>query len=252
MDMQCTTTAAGDGARAFAEYSADIEREHATLGHTRGWRFLCVPPAVLDAPVDIALVMLNPPGDHGAADQPAPQCEKGPGHFAEPWGAPVRGRHRLQVQVQQLFAGLHQRLQVADSGELLMQRSLVGYFVPFRAPRFADLPRQIASFTFGRNLWQRVLARTRPRLTLCIDRETHTELQSIIPAFTGMTPHSACSYPTGWGRCSADLMTFGPAREFRLLRLPNLANFPLFSNPNCLQRLNRVLDDACNGLLPRT
>ena len=250
MDIQRSDLLPPATAQTYCNFVYDIERAADRLGHRRGWRFLCVPRAVLAAPVEVAFITLNPGLAQGAALERIDSCENGVAYLAERWEDAAPGLHKLQVQVQLLFAALNNRLRRAADGDRLMAQSLLGYFVPFRAARFAELPQAAESLSFGRELWQRVLALAAPRLIVCMDRETHGELQAILDAVPGQRCRSTCSYPTGWGKCTADLTTYGEARTVRLLRLPQLATFQLFTNRNCNERLRRILDDACTGLRP--
>jgi hypothetical protein len=233
---------------AFRDLVSDIKRVYEDLRHRLGWRFLCVSRSVLDTPVDVAFISLNPNGDSIPAGRVAESCENGVAYVAEEWGVAPRGQHKLQVQVQKLFEGLNRRLRIADSGSALMQRSLMGYFIPFGSRRLADLAKPVESYEFGCDLWRRVLALTTPRLIVCIDRETYIALQSIIPCYTGMSVTASRSFRTGWGRCTADLLTYGGEQSVRLLRLPHLSSFQLFSSSYCTEHLAIILDKTCNNL----
>jgi hypothetical protein len=236
------------GTSLFSQLASDIDREYVALGHSLGWRFLSVPRAVLDAHADIALITLNPGGDRVPPDHPAESCENGVSYFVEQWGTSPRGQHRLQLQVQKLFELLNQRLQVAPSAHELAKRSLIGHFVPFRSPRLADLPRRAGSFAFGHVLWRRILVAVQPRLVICIDTDTHRELQNLIPTTHRVTRISSLALPTGWGTYTADLSAFDGDRPVRLLRFPHLSTFQLFSSDKCKIAVDKILDAACDGI----
>jgi hypothetical protein len=242
------TKSLGQPLAVFESLIADIERTYQDLGHQLGWRFLCVSRKVLEAPIEVALVLLNPTGEKITADQPTESCEDGAAFLTESWGGAPPGEHKVQVQIQKLFDELNQRLGLAESGPALMERSLSGFFVPFRAPRLADLSMRIKSFLFCCRLWRRLLELAQPRLIICIDRETHAELQFMIQGYTGLGAASTRTFATGWGKCTADLTMFGEDAEVRLLRLPNLSAFQIFSNGPCIEPMNKILDEACKGL----
>ncbi len=232
----------------FSELISEIEQAYIALGHNLGWRFLSVPRTTLDTQTDIALITLNPGGDRISPEHPSESCENGVSYIVETWGTSLPGQNKLQVQVQRLFEALNKRMALANSTHLLMQHSLIGYFVPFRSPRFADLPKRAESLAFGRELWRKILATTTPRLIICIDRATHKELQLIIPSTIGVTQHTSRALPTGWGNYTADLTTFAGVRPIHLLRLPHLSTFQLFSSEKCKGSVSRILDEACDGL----
>jgi hypothetical protein len=62
-----------------------------------------------------------------------------------------------------------------------MERSLAGYYIPFRSPRLKDLPNIQKATTFSEQLWTNILRETRPKLIICIDKETYQKLSKIVP-----------------------------------------------------------------------
>src|SRR3954463_7677340 len=97
----------------FRTLVADIEHAYQELGHQLGWRFLCVSRQVLRAPIDVALVLLNPSGEKIPLDQPTESCEHGTAFVTESWGGAPPGEHKIQIQIQKLFDALNQRLNAA-------------------------------------------------------------------------------------------------------------------------------------------
>ena len=118
--------------------------------------------------------------------------------------------------------------------EELLEGSLVGTFVPFRSPRLSDLPHRSEAFAFARELWGPILEELRPQLVVCIDGATFQHLGSMLfPGASELT-----TMLTGWGRCRAELRVDG---QIRLLRLPHLSTFQLFSRRDCECPVREIL-----------
>ena len=229
----------------FKVLVAAIEAEYARLGHILGWRFLNVSSNVLNGPVHIALVTINPAGDHIPRDHPAASCENGASYLVERWGNSEPGRSTLQVQVQLLFAALAAELRYTGSPNQLLESSLVSQFIPFRSPRFAQLPRQGESITFARVLWSRVLAATQPRLIVCLGREVQQELTALIPECLAARQGETIALPTGWGNYNAEVTTFQRSGQaLRLLYLPHLSTWTLFTSQKCRAFMPAIIHAA--------
>lgn len=107
----------------------------------------------------------------------------------------------LKEQVPLLFRKLQQLTRFASSSNELMERSLIGHFVPFRSPSLKELPNREESIRFGRSLWSRILGKSRPRMIVCVDKDTYPdsseranhsikELRFGAKPFTGHAQHS--------------------------------------------------------------
>lgn len=235
--------------RNFDGYVREIEDAYAKFGYTLGWRFLCVSRKVLTNTVDIALIACNPGGDRIPPDHPTGSCEHGCAYLVEKWRGGPRGRAPLQIQVQTLFQALYGMTHLGSSFEDLMERSLIGYFVPFRSRSVSDLPCKEKSFALGKSLWSRILMSTRPRLVVCIDRYTYRELMHILPSSLDVRLCSSQKMATGWGGYSADLHRFnGPVVRVCLLRLPHLSRFTLFTSTKCRIYVEEIIRATCNDL----
>jgi hypothetical protein len=233
----------------FDECVSDIRSDYERLGHTLGWRFLSVSRRVLDSPVKIALVTINPAGDVIPEDHPWESCESGISYIDECWGDSLPGKSKLQVQVQELFAMLQQVAAPDLSWQQLMARSLISHFVPFRSPRIAALPRLEESLECGRKLWKRLLPVASPQLVICLGREVQSELRALIPKALTVRLENIESYPTGWGNYSADIDRFvGDGNIVRLLYLPHLSTWTLFTSSKCAQHMPRIVREACSDL----
>ena len=226
----------------------DIDAAYQKLGHTLGWRFLSVSRSVLDGPVRVALITINPAGRVIPADHPWASCEDGCSYLVERWDDAPAGRSTLQVQVQEMFALLHASIRFVGSVRELMEQSLIAHFVPFRSPRFAELPRKSESLALGRQLWAKLLPRTSPRVIICLGRDVQRELRQLIPrAMSAM--HVSCeSHRTGWGNYTADIDTFrAEYGAVRLLFLPHLSTWTLFTSPTSKANMPSIIQAATLG-----
>ena len=233
----------------FEDCVRDIDAAYKQLGHTLGWRFLSVSKHVLDSPVQVALITLNPAGDSIPPDHPWESCEVGVSYLVERWDGAEPGESRLQVQVREMFKMLGQLIRFNGPYERLMAQSLISHLVPFRSPRFAALPRQEASLDVGRRIWQRLLPRVAPRLVICLGREAQSELRALIPRVLTMQRQNMHTLATGWGAYTADIEEFAGANgTTRLLYLPHLSTWSLFTSRKCASQIRAVMAEACRDL----
>ena len=232
----------------FAVEVQKIRRAYADLGHSLGWRFLCVSKYVLHRDPTIVFLTLNPGGTSIPEDHPAESCEGGSAYVMERWGTSKPGMHKLQRQVQQLFAAIGQQLDPVKRLGVSIEESLVGYFVPFRSVRFADLHRPKQSLEFANGFWLSVLEPLKPRLLLSIDPLTFRSMNGLCIGKGGELT-SAESLPTGWGSITADVNEYRFAsHSATVLRLPHLSTFQLFSRHECTEYVNEILAKACKNL----
>lgn len=234
--------------RLFDECIAMIEAKYAELGHVLGWRFLSVSKEVLSSRPEVALITLNPGGNEIPADHPWGSCEQGCSYIVEKWGSSLPGQHPLQIQVRALFQAIADSSKsLPKDGKALLEGSLIAHFVPFRSPRLETLVAKDHSLIFGVELWRRILSEVHPRLIVCISRDAYPELKSILGEVVGPL-ETWQEIPTGWGDYKADLVVFRGPRAVRLLRLPHLSTFKLFSSLRCRPSMVAILDEACRDL----
>ena len=233
----------------FDSCISDIESEYARLGHRLGWRFLAVPKSVLRNPVKIALISLHPGGDYEPAEHPRGSCEVGNWYTSESWGDNPPGASSHQQQVRLMFRAIGDETDFRGPSDELISQSLVANFVPFRSPSFALLHKRDESVAFARALWGKVLPHAKPRLLVCLGREAHKGLQKVIPDSLGLDCTEVRVLPTGWGTLTATLQTFGSgANQVRVLTLPHLSRFRLFTSGLCAAPMKLVMSAACDGL----
>lgn len=227
----------------------DIDAAYERLGHKLGWRFLSVSRTILDKPVKIVLVTINPAGNSIPKDHPWPSSENGSSYIVEKWGNAKPGRSTLQVQVQEMFRLLREAIGFSGSHEELLAQSLISHFVPFRSPRFDDLPRKAESVEVGRKLWSNILPHAMPRLVICLGRVVQKELRALIPQCLWATHIGCSSHLTGWGNTTADVDSYtAPHGSVRLLYLPHLSTWTLFTSGKSLPNMSAILQDAAHDL----
>ncbi len=226
----------------------EIADAYQRLGHTLGWRFLSVSKSVLDGPVKIAVITINPAGKSIPVDHPWESCEDGSSYLVERWGDSPAGRSTLQIQVQEMFALLKNSTRFVGEVRDLIEQSLISHFVPFRSPRLAELPRKGESLAFGRKLWATLLPVSSPDLIICLGREVQRELQKLIPSSMSATHTGRVSYPTGWGEYTAEIDTYSTRDgAVRLLFLPHLSTWTLFTSVTSVANMPGIIHAAALG-----
>ncbi len=232
----------------FSAAVNNIQREYAALGHSLGWRFLCVSKQVLLRNPKIVFLTLNPGGRAIPEDHPSESCESGCSYVVEQWWKSQPGQHKLQRQVQRLFAEIERQAGPTAQASASLEASLIGYYVPFRSPRFADLYRAKESLAFANDLWTSLLAPLRPRLLLSIDPMTFRSMKNLCSAQGGKLV-SAETLPTGWGTVTAEVHEYQFSdRSTMVVRLPHLSTFQLFSRSECKDPLESILARGCKHL----
>ena len=233
----------------FDQAISDIESTYVSLGHTLGWRFLCVSKHVLQDKPKIALITANPGGKEIPPDHPPASCENGCAYVSETWGTAKRGQHKLQKQVQHLFDALAVKTQFKMGGTALMERSLIAYYIPFRSPRLALLPRKKESLKFARSLWAPLFKQLRPKLVITIDPDAYRYFGELVDSSVTTPNREREVMPTGWGAYTADVTRYGQGKETTtLVRLPHLSTFQLFSRAECKPFVDAILTSACKHL----
>lgn len=236
----------------FASSVARIEHAYAHLGHRIGWRFLTSPRRTLAPTTRIALVTLNPGGDHEPAEHPRASSEAGSAYVVEQWPGHARGDAPLQRQVQALFSRIQSAARYPGPlADFLSNHVLSAHFVPFRSPRFADLAQRAESLRFAEDLWSDLLKAWQPTLLLTIDTEAYSRLGQIVARSAGAQRLDGARMDTGWGAYQAEWQRYAlPGREQRLTlaRLPHLSTFKLFSRPACGPYMDRFVDSITQDL----
>ncbi|WP_156955715.1 hypothetical protein [Solidesulfovibrio alcoholivorans] len=227
----------------FDSICSDIETSYAELGHTLGWRFLMGPQATLSDKTKLALITLNPGGHVEPPDHPRKSVENGNAYFVEQWRNTPAGQDPLQVQVQALMAEFQERLNNGYSVRQFADTSILcAYFIPFRSPRFQDLPRKHETLAFAKKLWRQILSILSLNCIITIDRETFSAMEELVILRNGNFERKA--FESGWGnycfeasRCYA-----ADGRTVTVARFPHLSTFKVFSRSACRPHIQTFLD----------
>ena len=102
------------------------------------------------------------------------------------------------------------------------QDVLSAHLVPFRSPRWADLPNKPAALAFARKIWGWLLTRVSPEVIACVGHEVGRQLAPI------MGVRNLRPMPTGWGNYTllrGDVPSGAP-----FVALPHLGTFKLFGS----------------------
>ena len=232
----------------FQESVLSIEDFYKSHNYQLGWRFLNCSKSVLCSDPKIAFITLNPRGKSIPEDHPWSSCEEGNSYLNEEWGNARRGRSNLQVQIQLMFAKLAEKIDFKGNSEQLIEESLSGYFVPFRSPRLADLDHKSHAFAFGNELWLKILSSVHPDYFICIDRDSFKKLQPLIESTYELPIKCIKKLETGWGNYTAEIVEFGDNSEKRLLRLPHLSTFKIFTSQKCTEKVDELFSEFCKKL----
>jgi hypothetical protein len=192
--------------------SETIQAEYDRLGHQLGWRFMMGPARTLTT-ASVAVITLNPGGR--VYEDAQWSFESGNAYEIEDWrkpsemGVPAGGKP-LQLQVQRMLA----------LAEVKPIDSFSAVFVPFRSPRWMDLPKRQESLEFSRRLWGWALPKLRAKLFLCVGKGVVTrELAALMEATK--EEEAEC----GWKRQTIDIYRNS---EQTLLSIPHLSTFKMF------------------------
>ena len=222
-----------------------IENFYQYHGYELGWRFLTCSKAVLKSSPKIAFITLNPGGSRMRDDHPSASCEEGSPYLNESWGGKKPGESALQIQIQKMFGKIHEKVNYPGSKHKLIESTLSGHFVPFRSPRLNDLKDKKEAFNFGEKIWGEILETVRPRLFICINKETAERIRKIIATIYNLPESKSCKPQTGWGDYTADIVEFGNKAEVKLLRLPHLSRFTLFTREKCEEEVENIFTLFC-------
>ena len=189
----------------------DIEAAYKDLGYRKGWTFMACPEARLRS-AEVVLVGMNPGGGGendsynygGTWDVP-----QGNAYYVEKWGA-NGGEAAKQGQIKHW----HELLGLGEN------ETLCAYFVPFRSPGWADLPRRAEALEFGRRLWAGVIERSPASLFITMGKEPARQLAGLLQA------RNVATMPTGWGKQMIHVYDSPGSR--RIVAMPHPSRFTLF------------------------
>ncbi len=230
----------------FQAAASSIAQEYERLGHTMGWRFLASPAHTLVRSSGIAMITLNPGGDRHRPEHSMESCEAGSAYVHESWDPQFPpGEAPLQTQIRSLFSELSERLSPNSIEDHLLDRSLAGYFIPFRSPSLRSLHRRKESTRFSRELWGGLLRRMNHTLFITIDGGTTREMLGLLQPRLGRA--SEIREKVGWGNVTGSVFRFSHRPDCSLLRLPHLSRFRVFNREESRAPLKVLLDAAVEG-----
>ena len=224
-----------------------IEDFSQRYGYKLGWRFLTCSKSILETNPKIVFFNLNPRGRKQRPEHQFISCDNGSPYLYERWGDNEPGEDNLQIQIQKMFGKICEKTNYSGSNSTFIEAALSGYFVPFRSASLRDLEHEEEAFIFGEKLWSKILRSIQPpKLFVCIDRKTTKHVRKIIAiTYNNLHEGKQCELETGWGKISAEIFEFGETAETRLLRLPHLSRFKLFTSEKCKEEIDNVFTRFC-------
>ena len=229
----------------FQDTVDQIENFYQEHDYELGWRFLTCPKSVLKNNPKIAFITLNPGGTKKRDDHSSASCEDGNPIYNESWKNKKPGESALQKQIQKMFGKIREKTNYPGNTRKLIESTLCGYFVPFRSRRREDLKYEKEAFDFGEKIWRNILETVQPELFVCIDKKTAIRLRKIIANAYNLRETPLPPFETGWGKTTADIIEFGSKAEVKLLRLPHLSSFKLFSRKECEEKIDNIFTQFC-------
>lgn len=215
----------------FEEAVSEIRVAYRELGHNLGFRFLYSSRSTFLS--KIIFMNLNPGGDRIPIDHPWDSCENGPAHITESWDGYLTGKHPLQIQVQKLFTLLSEKI---PGEEELIYKALLTNFIPFRSKSFSELHAQDESIKFSIHLWEDILPIIQPRLIICTGTLVFDKIKEIYGA-----PINKFSVKLNWANITGEVYEY---YGLRILHLPNLSRYKIFSHPASMEPINQLLEKA--------
>lgn len=149
-----------------------------------------------------------------------------------------------------MFDKIREKTNYSGSMRELIESSLSGYFIPFRSPSLNDLKHKKEAFDFGEQIWLKILKTVQPELFVCIEGGVAKRLRKIIKIAYDLPESRSCKLPTGWSdttNYTADIFEFGSNAEIKLLRLPHLSTYKLFSSSRkeCKEKIENTFTQFC-------
>ena len=231
----------------FQDTVDQIENFYREYNYSLCWRFLTCAKAVLKNNSKIALITLNPGGSTIPKDHPCASCEEGNAYLHEIWKKGRKpGESPLQIQVQKMFDKIREKTNYDGSRNDLIESSLSAYFIPFRSQSLNELKHKKEAFDFGEKIWLKILKTVQPELVVCIERGVAKRLRKIIKIAYDLPETRLCKLPIGWGNYTADIFEFGDNAEVKLLRLPHLSRFTLFTSEKCKKEVDNIFTQFCS------
>ena len=113
----------------------------------------------------------------------------------------------------------------------------MAYFIPFRTPEISKLPAKKASIEFSLNLWREILFSTDPKLIICNGKTVFNNVKEIYTEYPDYLP----PVQLNWGDKTGQVLKY---EKLRVLGLPHLSRFKIFSRSECKEPIERLLEQA--------
>lgn len=228
-----------------------IEEFYEKAAYTQGWSFLYTSRATIECPNGLMFVGLNP-GGADAMGSAHPSSEEGNAYRIESWANGAK--NALQHEVEALFEAI--RLTPLVSGaptlEQIFDQTLTANLCPFRSASWNQLRERDAAIRFSKDLWQDLIAKTRPRVIFAMGASAYWGFASVLEGLGGDRSGGA-SFPTGWGKARFRVRTFsGRWGRTVLAGLPHLSRYRVMTHANSAPQVERLIDYLVEKAIPPT
>ena len=197
-----------------------IEQEYAEGEYGLGWRLLSCPIDSIHS-AKICFIGLNPAGKTPDIKNDGLSSEIGSSYKIESWGKHLPGAAPLQKQICKMFEFLGVSADEVLSGNL----------IPFRSPRFADLPNRKRAMDFSKTMWREILTHSNAELVICMGNDVTRSVAQLLKINT------LEKLSSGWGKVS---IYVGDKDGVKVIGLPHLSTFKLFSRLECQSYLHEA------------
>ena len=113
----------------------------------------------------------------------------------------------------------------------------MAYFIPFRSPSFKELHAEKDSIRFSLNLWREIFFTTHPKLIICNGKTVFNNVKEICTEYLDYLP----PVQLNWGDKTGQVLKY---EKLRVLGLPHLSRFKIFSRSECKKPIERLLEQA--------
>ena len=100
-----------------------------------------------------------------------------------------------------------------------------------------DLHAKEKSIKFAFELWSEIILTMKPKLIICLGNDVYKNIKKLFPDIP-----TKYSTKIGWGEITADLYKY--ENNCRILRLPHLSTFKIFSRKECEPLIDKLLTEA--------
>ncbi len=227
----------------YTDTVSEIKKSYKELGYSLGWSFLGCSKNNIQENSSIGLITLNPGGN--IYSEPLASFENGNIYSHEDWNGKGEGQEPLQLQIQHLFSQLLPHLNNYKDATLLMNQSLIGYFIPFRSPTYKDLSNQQEAIRISKTIWSNIISKSNLSRLICIDRITFNALDDILRNVNGFHLVASSNMKTGWGKITASVNHYkSNTSQISLTRLPHLSRYKIFNRAESQSAVENIIKES--------